>query len=143
MVNTLAGIDGSMAYDAIRRVWETTRQTRDCWLSTATVHTDLPWADRADSLAHLCLGGKTWGDTDPAQAALPRADLPAHDMCCVCLEDYDDPLPAAAGITPTAEGLFACRHVVCRECAHAIQNAQNPKCPLCRQPRLRWVTPWS
>ena len=93
MVDTIAGLDGAPTYGAIRHSWMTVRAHGEAWLSAATPHTGLPWADRATTLAAMCTEKKRWGDTGPSHAHLPLAAAPDPDTCCICFEDFVDMLP--------------------------------------------------
>ena len=144
MVDTLAGLDGALTYGAIRRSWVTVRAHGEAWLSAATPHAGLPWADRATTLAAMCTEKKRWGDTGPSHAHLPLAAAPDPDTCCICFEDFADMLPApeinAHSRHPTAPGAFTCSHVLCRACDRTLQASANPRCPMCRQPRAHWIS---
>ena len=124
---------------SIGHVWSNLRVTREAWLSTADAYDDLPWADRAAAIAALCLPGKRWGNVAQLHAALPPAEAPDIDECSVCYDQFEDTLPRPGGCVPAATGMFACSHVLCRTCDRAVQQLQNPRCPLCRQPRVRWL----
>ena len=74
-----------------------------------------------------------------ADAQLPRAQAPTDDACSVCLEDFPDPLPMGDVASPAAAGRFRCRHSVCQKCDARLQRHADPRCPLCRAPRMQWV----
>ena len=122
--------------------WTDIREIRDAWLTTADARDDLPWADRADTLARMCSEGRRWGNVAPDAAHLPDAEPPSETTCCICYEDFVDPIPAAGVVTPTAMGLFACNHApMCRTCDISVQGMPNSRCPLCRQPRAVRLAP--
>ena len=139
MASLLSGIDGGHSLGPILREWNAARATRPGWLTQAAPHDNLPWADRAFAIAGLSDPGKAWGDPGPAYATVPRAVPPSTTVCCVCYEDYEDVLPAAGVIAPTAAGLFACRHAVCRECDMRVQQSAITTCPMCRAGRVHWI----
>ena len=139
MATILAGLDGGASYGPIAREWETTRATRAGWLTRAAPYDNLPWADRALTIAELCAPGKAWGAAGPAYAMGPWASPPVSTVCAICIDDYDDVLPATGMLAPTAAGHFACTHALCRACDLRVQRSQNTKCPMCRAPRLHWV----
>ena len=135
----LAGLGATHEYGPIRGIWARLRAQGHAWLTAAAAHEGIAWADRALSVARLCLPDKTWGAVGADLAANPTATIPDPDACSVCYEDFDEMLPAAQGTTPTAAGRFACPHSLCRACDLAIQNGPNPRCPICRQPRTAWL----
>ena len=132
MATILAGLGGGASYGPIAREWETTRATRAGWLTRAAPYDNL-------TIAELCAPGKAWGAAGPAYAMGPWASPPVSTVCAICIDDYDDVLPATGVIAPTAAGHFACPHALCRECDLRVQRSQNTKCPMCRAPRLHCV----
>ena len=141
MASLLSGIDGGQSLGPILREWNAARATRPGWLTQAAPHDNLPWADRAYTIAGLSDPGKAWGHPGPAFAAVPRANPPSTTVCCVCYEDYEDVLPAAGVLAPTygRRARFACRHAVCRECDMRVQQSANTTCPMCRAGRVHWI----
>ena len=93
-------------YGPIAREWETTRATRAGWLTRAAPYDNLPWADRALTIAELCAPGKAWGAAGPAYAMGPWASPPVSTVCAICIDDYDDVLPATGMLAPTAARAF-------------------------------------
>ena len=138
-----AGLTRLDTYGPIRRLWDEARQNHKCWLSTAVPFCSLPWADRAQALAtRACREQATFGIAGPLWAHLPTVTAPNQDMCCVCLEDFDDVWPAPNTPQtryPNAPGLFACDHAMCAGCDRQIQSRNDSRCPLCRAPRVHWT----
>ena len=103
----------------------------------------LAWSDRAQMIAERCLPTqgsrdyRAWGTGTQLWPALQLAEMPEPDACSICMEDFTDVLPSGSWTSRAPSGLFACNHAVCRGCDWDIQNAANPKCPLCRQPRVQ------
>ena len=141
ILNTLAGLRTAEKYGTILHLWKRLRAHHPGgWLSRADPHRGLIWADRAHSIAQLCLAGATWADVSTSHAHRPRAPPPTNDACAVCLEDFVDPLPTAAGTSPTATGFYHCRHAICPKCERAHQRSiHGSSCPLCRSPRAQWM----
>ena len=114
-------------------------------ITGAQPYEGLAWADRAHTIAERCLpaqGGaahRTWGAGAQRWPNLQLAGMPDPDTCSICTEDLSDVLPNAAWTSRAPSGLFACDHAVCRGCDWDIQNSQNTRCPLCRQPRTQRV----
>ena len=86
------------------------------------------WGERALALAH---GARVVGGLRP------------EDECAICMADYAGgglPLPDPA--SRAAPGRWRCphkSHCVCRGCDREVELSANPRCPLCRAPRLLFL----
>ena len=149
MTTALAGMTPpSPASEDLRRKIHAVSQQRPVWLAGWEPGRGYWWGDRAVALAAQC-DQRSWGPQPPAwNAVLPLVSLMGDSMqCSVCLEDFSDPLPRPRGLpganrSRSSDAFHGCPrpHAACVDCDRLLAGQAQPKCPVCRRPRMPWAT---
>ena len=149
MTTALAGMTPpSPASEDLRRKIHAVSQQRPVWLAGWEPGRGYWWGDRAVALAAQC-DQRSWGPQPPAwNAVLPLVSLMGDSMqCSVCLEDFSDPLPRPRGPpganrSRSSDAFHGCPrpHAACVDCDRLLAGQAQPKCPVCRRPRMPWAT---
>jgi len=128
---------------AMRRAMQEALPTCPVSLSGWCEEREFWWGERALALAKQCANGR-WGASPTGwQGPLLPALAGTGEVCPVCLDDLDDPLPAPANdhFRPRAPEWYQCpsavKHAVCIPCElERQQRGNDERCVMCRAPRL-------